>query len=143
MVVMVATAGQFDIGVDIGGTFTDIVCRRAGEPMRTLKIPTTRGDPSEAVLKRHDPSHAGLGVVADDIARFLHGTTIATNAVLERKGAKIGLITSEGFRDILEIGYQLRQELLPTSCWNRSRRCSWRPARSARRRASRSRRRAR
>ena len=39
-----------DIGVDIGGTFTDIVCRRAGEPMRTLKIPTTRGDPSEAVL---------------------------------------------------------------------------------------------
>ena len=46
-----------------------------------------------------------------DIARFLHGTTIATNAVLERKGAKIGLITSEGFRDILEIGYQLRQDL--------------------------------
>ena len=46
-----------------------------------------------------------------DIARFLHGTTIATNAVLERKGAKIGLIASEGFRDILEIGYQLRQDL--------------------------------
>ena len=46
-----------------------------------------------------------------DIARFLHGTTIATNAVLERKGAKIGLITSEGFRDVLEIGYQLRQDL--------------------------------
>ena len=100
-----------DIGVDIGGTFTDIVCRRAGEPMRTLKIPTTRGDPSEAVLNALTHLARDLGVAASDIARFLHGTTIATNAVLERKGAKIGLIASEGFRDVLEIGYQLRQDL--------------------------------
>jgi N-methylhydantoinase A/oxoprolinase/acetone carboxylase beta subunit len=100
-----------DIGVDIGGTFTDIVCRRAGEPMRTLKIPTTRGDPSEAVLNALTHLARDLGVAATDIARLLHGTTIATNAVLERKGAKIGLIASEGFRDILEIGYQLRQDL--------------------------------
>ncbi len=100
-----------DIGVDIGGTFTDIVCRRAGEPMRTLKIPTTRGDPSQAVLNAMTHLARELDVPADDIARFLHGTTIATNAVLERKGAKIGLITSEGFRDVLEIGYQLRQDL--------------------------------
>ncbi len=100
-----------DIGVDIGGTFTDIVCRRAGEPMRTLKIPTTRGDPSEAVLHAISRLGRDLGVAPSDIARFLHGTTIATNAVLERKGAKIGLIASEGFRDIIEIGYQLRQDL--------------------------------
>src|SRR5215472_11817161 len=100
-----------DIGVDIGGTFTDIVCRRAGEPMRTLKIPTTRGDPSEAVLHAITRLERDLGVAANDIARFLHGTTIATNAVLERKGARIGLISSVGFKDILEIGYQLRQEL--------------------------------
>lgn len=100
-----------DIGVDIGGTFTDIVCRRAGEPMRTLKIPTTRGDPSQAVLNAITHLARDLGVAATDIARFLHGTTIATNAVLERKGARIGLIASEGFRDILEIGYQLRQDL--------------------------------
>ena len=98
------SASATDIGVDIGGTFTDIVCRRAGEPMRVLKIPTTRGDPSEAVL-------SAIGHLARDIARFLHGTTIATNAVLERKGAKIGLIASEGFRDTIEIGYQLRQDL--------------------------------
>ena len=104
-------APAVDIGVDIGGTFTDIVCRRAGEPMRTLKIPTTRGDPSEAVLNAITHLARDLGVAASDIARFLHGTTIATNAVLERKGAKIGLIASEGFRDILEIGYQLRQDL--------------------------------
>jgi N-methylhydantoinase A/oxoprolinase/acetone carboxylase beta subunit len=104
-------ASAIDIGVDIGGTFTDIVCRRAGEPMRVLKIPTTRGDPSEAVLSAIGHLARDLGVAAGDIARFLHGTTIATNSVLERKGAKIGLIASEGFRDTLEIGYQLRQDL--------------------------------
>ena len=108
---MANVATAVDIGVDIGGTFTDIVCRRAGEPMRTLKIPTTRGDPSQAVLNAITHLSRDLGIAAADIARFLHGTTIATNAVLERKGAKIGLITSEGFRDILEIGYQLRQDL--------------------------------
>ena len=52
-----------------------------------------------------------LACAPSDIARFLHGTTIATNAVLERKGARIGLIASEGFSDILEIGHQLRQDL--------------------------------
>ena len=104
-------ASAVDIGVDIGGTFTDIVCRRAGEPMRTLKIPTTRGDPSQAVLNAITHLSHDLGVAPADIARFLHGTTIATNAVLERKGAKIGLIASAGFRDILEIGYQIRQDL--------------------------------
>jgi N-methylhydantoinase A/oxoprolinase/acetone carboxylase beta subunit len=100
-----------DIGVDIGGTFTDIVCCRAGETMRTLKVPTTRGDPSQAVLKAITHMQRDLGVSPPEIARFIHGTTIATNAVLERRGAKIGLIASEGFRDVLEIGYQLRQDL--------------------------------
>jgi N-methylhydantoinase A len=104
-------AKSVDIGVDIGGTFTDIVCRRPGEPMRTLKIPTTRGDPSQAVLNAVSHLSQYLGIEPADIARFLHGTTIATNAVLERKGAKIGLITSIGFKDTLEIGSQLRQEL--------------------------------
>src|ERR1700739_2527787 len=104
-------AKSVDIGVDIGGTFTDIVCRRAGEPMRTLKIPTTRGDPSQAVLNAVAHLARELDVRAEEIARFLHGTTIATNAVLERKGTKSGLISSEGFRDVLETGYQLRQDL--------------------------------
>jgi N-methylhydantoinase A len=104
-------AQTVEIGVDIGGTFTDIVCRVIGEPMRTLKIPTTRGDPSQAVLNAITHLANDLGIAPTTIARFLHGTTIATNAVLERKGAKIGLITSVGFKDILEIGYQLRQDL--------------------------------
>ena len=100
-----------EIGIDIGGTFTDIVCRIAGQPMRALKIATTRGDPSQAVLNAVTHLSNDLGIAPASIARFLHGTTIATNVVLERKGAKIGLITSVGFKDILEIGYQLRQDL--------------------------------
>jgi N-methylhydantoinase A len=108
---MPPTAQTVEIGVDIGGTFTDIVCRIAGQPMRTLKIPTTRGDPSQAVLNAITRLSNDLGIAAAAIARFLHGTTIATNAVLERNGPKIGLIASVGFKDILEIGYQLRQDL--------------------------------
>jgi N-methylhydantoinase A len=108
---MPTQAKSVDIGVDIGGTFTDIVCRRLGEPMRTLKIPTTKGDPSQAVLNAVAHLSRDLGIAPADIARFLHGTTIATNAVLERNGAKLGLITSVGFKDTLEIGSQLRQEL--------------------------------
>jgi N-methylhydantoinase A len=108
---MPATTPAVEIGVDIGGTFTDIVCRSAGEAMRALKISTTRGDPSQAVLNAVEHLATDLDIAPASIARFLHGTTIATNAVLERKGAKIGLITSVGFKDILEIGYQLRQDL--------------------------------
>ncbi|HSU05931.1 MAG TPA: hydantoinase/oxoprolinase family protein [Acetobacteraceae bacterium] len=100
-----------EIGVDIGGTFTDVVCRVRGEPMRALKIPTTRGNPSVAVLHALSQLSARFGITPESIDRFLHGTTIATNAVLERKGAKIGLIASRGFRDVLEIGFQLRTEL--------------------------------
>ena len=108
---MPVTQQPVEIGVDIGGTFTDIVCRVAGQKMRTLKIPTTRGDPSQAVLNAVVHLSRELGIAPASITRFLHGTTIATNAVLERNGARIGLITSVGFRDILEIGYQLRQDL--------------------------------
>ena len=76
-----------DIGVDIGGTFTDIVVRDA-RGVRTLKIPTTRGDPSQAVLHALRELSDAFAIQPDAIARFLHGTTIATNAVLERKGRK-------------------------------------------------------
>ena len=100
-----------EIGVDIGGTFTDIVCRGGGQPVRTLKIPTSRGDPSRAVLDALAHLSDTLGIKPPSIARFLHGTTIATNAVLERKGASIGLIASVGFSDVLEIGFQLRKDL--------------------------------
>ena len=100
-----------EIGVDIGGTFTDIVCREPQGAMRIMKVPTTRGDPSAAVLQSLTEMRERWGLSADAIQRFAHGTTVATNAVLERKGARTGLITTEGFRDVLEIGRQLRTQV--------------------------------
>jgi len=100
-----------EIGIDIGGTFTDVVCRLSDGSTRITKIPTTRGDPSRAVLAALDMAQRDWGVDPATIARFTHGTTVATNAVLERKGARIGLITTEGFRDVLEIGRQMRHQM--------------------------------
>jgi N-methylhydantoinase A/oxoprolinase/acetone carboxylase beta subunit len=97
-----------DIGVDTGGTFTDFVCRKAGEREWILKVPSTPDDPSRAVLDGLRQILDLAGVTADQITRFVHGTTVATNAVLERKGAVTGLLTTAGFRDVLEIGRQLR-----------------------------------
>ncbi len=101
----------YEIGIDIGGTFTDIVCRGADGTVRIAKVPTTRGDPSRAVLAALDTARDEWGVPAAAISRFTHGTTVATNAVLERKGARIGLIATEGFKDVLEIGRQMRHQM--------------------------------
>jgi len=100
-----------DIAIDIGGTFTDVVCRRAGEPMRITKLMTTRSDPSAAVLSAIDHMVTQWNVRPVEVAHILHGTTIATNAVLERKGARIGLLTTAGFKDVLEIGRQMRHQI--------------------------------
>src|SRR5579872_6702487 len=100
-----------DIGVDIGGTFTDVVCRVPGQPLRKLKVPSTRSDPSEAVLQSIELLRDKWGIEPVEIVRFVHGTTVATNAVLERKGARIGILTTRGFRDTLEIGRQMRQAM--------------------------------
>src|SRR3978361_558910 len=102
---------QGEIGVDIGGTFTDVVCRLEDGSVRIAKIPTTGGDPSRAVLTALEMAQRDWGLDPADIMRFVHGTTVATNAVLERKGARIGLITTEGFRDVLEIGRQMRHQM--------------------------------
>src|SRR5262245_39295335 len=106
-----ANPGRFEIGVDIGGTFTDVVCREAGRALRVIKVPTTRHDPSEAVMKAIAELGERWGIGAGEVRRFAHGTTVATNAVLERKGARIGLLTTAGFRDVLEIGRQLRGDV--------------------------------
>lgn len=100
-----------EIGIDIGGTFTDVVCRLSDGATRITKIPTTRGDPSRAVLVALGMAARDWGVDPAAVGRFTHGTTVATNAVLERKGARIGLITTEGFRDVLEIGRQMRHQM--------------------------------
>lgn len=100
-----------EIGVDIGGTFTDVVCRVPGQALRVMKVPTTRSDPSRAVIEAARHLGDEWGIAATDVTRFVHGTTVATNAVLERKGPKTGLLTTNGFKDILEIGRQIRHTL--------------------------------
>src|SRR5215469_12393253 len=102
---------RFDIGVDIGGTFTDVVCRGGDGSIRLTKIPTTRRDPSAGVGAAIELMQREWGVPPDAIARFVHGTTVATNAVIEAKGARIGLIATEGFKDVLEIGRQMRHAM--------------------------------
>lgn len=97
-----------EIGVDVGGTFTDIVCRSSDGRVRIMKLPSTRSDPSRAILNSIGAMADQWGIKAGDITRFTHGTTVATNAVLEHKGASIGLLTTAGFRDVLEIGRQIR-----------------------------------
>ncbi len=100
-----------EIGVDTGGTFTDLICRAEGRPDVVLKVPSTPHDPCAAVI-------VGLGMVLESVAadagqvnRFVHGTTVATNIVLERKGAHTGLMTTRGFADVLEIGRQMRTNI--------------------------------
>src|SRR4051812_12721120 len=100
---MSESAGPFSIGVDIGGTFTDVVCVDAAGHMRLSKIPTTPRNPSAGAIEAIAAMQLQWGVTPPEIARFVHGTTIATNAVLERKGARIGLVTTAGFKDVLEI----------------------------------------
>jgi len=105
------TSGDLSIGVDIGGTFTDVVVCRSGAPTRIMKIPSTRKDPSIAVLEALKQMEAEWGLAPRQVVRFVHGTTVATNAMLERKGASIGLITTQGFRDVIEIGRQMRHQM--------------------------------
>jgi N-methylhydantoinase A len=99
------------VGVDVGGTFTDFACIMADGTRLAFKVPSTPADPSLAVLDGVRQLVERHGVAPGGIAVFAHGTTVATNAVLERKGARIGLITTEGFRDVLEIGRQMRQQM--------------------------------
>ena len=99
------------VGVDVGGTFTDVVCAREGRPPIVFKVPSTPADPGDAALAAVQRLAAEEGIEPDSIAQVAHGTTVATNAVLERRGGRLGIITTEGFRDTLEIGRQMRREM--------------------------------
>lgn len=99
------------VAFDIGGTFTDFVLHdEASGRAETLKVPTTPDDPSIAVMAGLETLLAATGHAPGDVSRLLHATTVATNAILERKGAPTGLITTAGFRDVLIIGRQKRYE---------------------------------
>jgi N-methylhydantoinase A len=102
----------YRIAVDTGGTFTDLgmVNEETGELVVT-KVPSTPDDPGRAVLTGVRELMETYQITPERITFLLHGTTVATNALLERKGARIGLITTAGFRDILQIGRQVRPRL--------------------------------
>ena len=100
------------IGVDSGGTFTDICLfdEKSGG-IAVWKVSSTAADPSLAIAAGLGEALAGFDVNASDVSYFGHGTTVATNALIQHRGARTGLITSDGFRDLLEIGRQKRPEL--------------------------------
>lgn len=101
---------QVAIGIDVGGTFTDFAVYQDGMAPLNYKIPSTPHDPSEAIetgLRRA----VELGVEAKNITLLGHGTTVATNMVIEHRGSRTALLTTKGFRDILEIGRQERPHL--------------------------------
>src|SRR5437867_7223617 len=92
------------VGVDTGGTFTDFVVIRGGR-IEVFKEFSTPAEPEDAILR-------GLARLQQDKpAEVIHGSTVATNALLERKGARVALLTTEGFEDVLAIGRQTRREL--------------------------------
>ena len=93
-------------GIDVGGTFTDLLLQDADGAVRLAKVPTTAPNQADGVLAAIEA--AGSAPAALDL--IIHGTTATTNAVLERKLARVGLITTEGFRDVLELGRRTRPQ---------------------------------
>lgn len=100
------------VGVDSGGTFTD-VCLFDGESgdLKIWKVPSTPADPSEGIAHGVVEGLANVGEKLEAVSFLGHGTTVATNALIEMRGVKTGLITTDGFRDLLEIGRQKRPSL--------------------------------
>ena len=110
------TTGDFRLGVDVGGTFTDVVLTRGSDLLGAAKVPSSPTDYAEAILE------GALRTLGDSdpgrVGDIVHATTVATNAILENQGARTGLITTKGFRDILEIG-RLRYPRLYDLAWVR------------------------
>ena len=104
---MARSTGGVRVGVDIGGTFTDIAVQ-IGSRYVTTKVLTTPRAPEEAVLEGITSALGEAGVAPADVSLVIHGTTLATNALIERKGARTAFIGTEGHRDTLELGYEDR-----------------------------------
>src|SRR5256712_1513185 len=92
---------MFVVGIDVGGTFTDVtVVDGASGRVVVTKVPSRPNNEAAAVLAGLD----ALGIDGRGVRRLVHGTTVGTNSILERRGARVALITTAGFRDLLEIG---------------------------------------
>src|SRR5689334_7434377 len=96
-------AVTYRVGVDIGGTFTDIVLLGTDGTIHTKKISSSVDNYASAIVQGLDELFAEAGLTGGEVEEIRHGTTVASNAILEHKGAKVGLITTKGFRDVLEI----------------------------------------
>jgi N-methylhydantoinase A len=102
--------GGTRVGVDVGGTFTDVVLVTADDELVTAKVPST-DDQSVGVIEGIEKACEEAGIETREIGEFTHAMTVSVNALLERDGAKTALVTTEGFRDVLEIGRQARPSL--------------------------------
>ncbi|HKA55526.1 MAG TPA: hydantoinase/oxoprolinase family protein, partial [Candidatus Binatia bacterium] len=108
----------YRVGVDIGGTFTDLFLLSAEGEVAIGKVLTTPRNPAEAVVNGLRALLREQGIAPATVTHLVHGTTLITNAIIERKGAKTGLITTKGFRDALEIGRERRYDIYDISLEN-------------------------
>lgn len=100
------------IGIDIGGTFTDVVALDHGHGVqRSLKVLTTHDDPTSGVLQGVEQLMSQAGIAGGDVRRVVHATTLFTNALIERRGACTGMLATRGFRDIVEMGNERKYNL--------------------------------
>jgi N-methylhydantoinase A len=97
------------LAVDIGGTFTDLALEHAGD-RTTIKVLTTSAAPEQGVMAGVRSILQSSGVAAAEIGLIIHGTTLATNSIIERKGARTALVTTEGFRDVIAMGNESRYD---------------------------------
>ncbi|MEO3474634.1 hydantoinase B/oxoprolinase family protein [Roseomonas sp. CAU 1739] len=107
-----SVSGRYRLGFDIGGTFTDFVLLDAATGgIRLFKCLTTPTDPAEGALTGIRAITEQAGIAVADLSEVLHGTTLVTNALIERRGAATGLLTTRGFRDVLELGIEQRYDI--------------------------------
>jgi N-methylhydantoinase A len=100
------------VGVDVGGTFTDFYAMNVEDGSVFLhKTPSTADDPSKAILNGLSQLLIDASIDVKDIIRLAHGTTVATNALIQRRGGNVAVVTTEGFKDLLEIGRQTRPKM--------------------------------
>ena len=107
---------RYRLGVDIGGTFTDLVVLNEGSGhIQTFKVSSTPHDPSQAALNGVRRVRDALGIDLAEVAQFTHASTVASNTVLQARGARTALLVTEGFRDLLEIQRHKRYRLFDQS----------------------------
>ena len=102
--------GGVRIGADVGGTFTDIVLERQDGTFESTKVLTTHDGPEQGILAGIEALAAEHNVDLGQVSQIIHGTTLATNALIERSGAKTALVTTQGFRDVIETRTESRFE---------------------------------